>query len=108
MKALYIEDRNGNRYNFRRLTRRETTELISTISKEKESSDTAEKQFKKCFEIANPTYNMDLFDSEILDYNYEEIGFVNLAKLMTMVIEEVFHTTGTNPNKYSFLEETQQ
>lgn len=105
---VYIEDRYGNRYNFRRLNRKETSEVLSLVTDKDSATVSAEKQFKEAFRIANPNYNMDLFESEILEYNFEEIGFVNLTKLMTMVLEEVFHTTGTNPSKYSFLEETQK
>lgn len=108
MKA-YIEDRNGIRYNFRRLTRSETTKVISsTADKKLESYEVAEEQFKQVFKICNPNYDMSLFDVEILEYNHDEIGYVNLITLMNMVIEEAFHTTGTNPNKYSFLAKTQE
>ncbi len=108
MKA-FIEDRNGTRYNFRRLTRSETTKIISsTANKKLENYELAEEQFKQIFKICNPNYNMDLFESEILSYNHDEIGYINLITLMNMVIDEAFHTTGTNPNKYSFLAKTQE
>lgn len=108
MKA-FIEDRNGTRYNFRRLTRSETTKVISaTSNKNLVSYEIAEEQFKQIFKICNPDYNMELFESEILSYNHDEIGYINLIDLMHMVIEEAFHTTGTNPNKYSFLAKTQE
>ncbi len=108
MKA-FIEDRNGTRYNFRRLTRSETTKIISsTANKKSENYELAEEQFKQIFKICNPNYNMDLFESEILSYNHDEIGYINLITLMNMVIDEAFHTTGTNPNKYSFLAKTQE
>lgn len=108
MKA-YIEDRNGIRYNFRRLTRKETVAIMSMGKEDNESNyEVIEKRFIEIFKISNPNYNMDLFETEILNYNFEEIGIVNLLKLMSMVVEEVFQGTETNQNKYSFLEENQQ
>lgn len=107
MKA-YIEDRNGIRYNFRRLTRKEITDIFSKVKNNGDAFSSAEEQFKEAFRLANPSYNMDLFEEEIMNYNYEELGYVNLIKLISLVVEEVFHTTGTNPSKYSFLAEIKE
>lgn len=110
MANLYIEDINSNIYYFKRLPRKQAIELQKKLSKikEEEAIEVNFEIFKEIFELSNPTYNMENFENDILEYNYQEIGLENFIKLINMVVQEVFTLKGQTPNKYAFLEEAPQ
>ena len=102
----YIEDVNGNKYYFARLSFQDTLKYQKLLSKQNEDNIlTMLEIVKQCFAKKNTDYDISKFDSEIVDYNFSEIGLERFVILIQAIIEEVFQQKGTNPEKYSFLEE---
>lgn len=113
INGIYIEDKLGNTYYFNRVSMQESIKLQSKLGKTKDLEP--EKQieatlevFKDVFAKSNPNYDMETFDDNVIEYNYELIGIENLLKLINMVLEKVFQSKGTNTNKYAFLQEIQE
>lgn len=109
----YIMDKLGNTYTFKKLSFNDNLTIQGEVAKIKDLE--VDKQifaivdvFKNIFAKSNPNYDMTLFEENIVDYNYEEIGIENFIKLINMVLDEVFQSKGTNTNKYPFLQETQE
>lgn len=103
----FIYDVNGNIYYFKKLGLKKTIALQSKLAKIKDSEldvivDTTIDVFKSAFIESNPEYTGD-FDTDVIDYNYSEIGLENLIALMNAILEEVFQLKEANTNKYPFL-----
>ena len=110
MNNVYIEDRKGVIYHFNKLSMQETIKQQTKLGKIKDEeldvqlSNTIE-VFKDVFIKSNPSYDVSLFEEDIIEYNYELIGLENLIKLINVVLEKVFQSKGTNTNNYPFLQE---
>ncbi len=101
----YIIDRNGNRYDFKKLPLKKTLEIQNRLVKNNENVEVVFDIFKEIFMTQNPTYDISNFDNDILEYNYEELGLTKLIELINAITEEVFQLKETNTTlKYAFLQ----
>lgn len=104
---LYINDRNGNRYTIKPLTFKKNLELQAKLGEMQNATTIEQTQlsldlFKEIFLYSNKDFVVDNFD-DLIEYNYECLGLEKLFALISMVIEKVFQSKGTNAEMYSFL-----
>lgn len=105
----YIEDREGNKYEFPRLTRREKINLVKNASEIEKASD--EKKIELTDELlytilqTGSSVDHEKFE-DILDYNEEIYGFEQVIELETAIISWVFTQAGGETIKvHPYLEE---
>ena len=105
----YIEDREGNKYEFRRLTRREKLNLVKNASEIEKASDVEKVKANDelLYKILQTVSSVDHEKFEdILDYNEEIYGFQQLTELEVAIIEWVFTQAGGEIIKvHPYLEE---
>lgn len=105
----YIEDREGNKYEFRRLTRREKLNLAENASEMEKASDVEKVKANDelLYKILQTVSSVDHEKFEdILDYNEEIYGFQQLTELEVVIIEWVFTQAGGEIIKvHPYLEE---
>ena len=105
----YIEDREGNKYEFRRLTRREKLNLVKNASEIEKASDEKKIELtdELLYTILQTVSSVDHEKFEdILDYNEEIYGFEQVIELETKIIEWVFTQAGGETIKvHPYLEE---
>lgn len=95
----YIEDRNGNIYELRRLTRREKLRLMTIADKADKAEEIEEKLaltdevYYQAVKLAAPSLTKEEFE-DILDFNEEKYGFEQLAKLEHASLEWLFTQVG--------------
>jgi hypothetical protein len=105
----YIEDREGNKYEFRRLTRREKINLVKNASEIEKASDEKKIELtdELLYTILQTVSSVDHEKFEdILDYNEEIYGFEQVIELETAIISWVFTQAGGETIKvHPYLEE---
>lgn len=105
----YIEDREGNKYEFRRLTRREKLNLVKNAREIEEASDDKKIELtdELLYTILQTVSSVDHEKFEdILDYNEEIYGFEQVIELETAIISWVFTQAGGETIKvHPYLEE---
>lgn len=105
----YIEDREGNKYEFRRLTRREKINLVKNASEIEKASDEKKIELtdELLYTILQTVSSVDHEKFEdMLDYNEEIYGFAQVIELETKIIEWVFTQAGGETIKvHPYLEE---
>lgn len=105
----YIEDREGNKYEFRRLTRREKINLVKNAREIEEASDDKKIELtdELLYTILQTVSSVDHEKFEdILDYNEEIYGFEQVIELETAIISWVFTQAGGEAIKvHPYLEE---
>lgn len=105
----YIEDREGNKYEFRRLTRREKLNLVKNASEIEKASDEKKIELtdELLYTILQTVSSVDHEKFEdMLDYNEEIYGFEQVIELETKIIEWVFTQAGGETIKvHPYLEE---
>ena len=105
----YIEDREGNKYEFRRLTRREKINLVKNAREIEEASDDKKIELtdELLYTILQTVSSVDHEKFEdILDYNEEIYGFEQVIELETAIISWVFTQAGGETIKvHPYLEE---
>lgn len=105
----YIEDREGNKYEFRRLTRREKLNLVKNASEIEKASDEKKIELtdELLYTILQTVSSVDHEKFEdMLDYNEEIYGFEQVIELETKIIEWVFTQAGGEIIKvHPYLEE---
>lgn len=105
----YIEDREGNKYEFRRLTRREKLNLVKNASEIEKASDEKKIELtdELLYTILQTVSSVDHEKFEdMLDYNEEIYGFQQVIELETKIIEWVFTQAGGEAIKvHPYLEE---
>lgn len=104
MTKPYLEDRNGKKYEFRRLTRREDCELMDMQRDmdTKSSSSMVEETIWFLFNVAHPEVSKEEF-VDILDYTYDEYGRDVYIELLTSIANDSFQSAGGK--KHPYLEE---
>lgn len=105
----YIEDREGNKYEFRRLTRREKINLVKNAREIEKASDDKKIELtdELLYTILQTVSSVDHEKFEdILDYNEEIYGFEQVIELETRIISWVFTQAGGETIKvHPYLEE---
>lgn len=105
----YIEDREGNKYEFRRLTRREKLNLVKNANEIEKASDEKKIELtdELLYTILQTVSSVDHEKFEdMLDYNEEIYGFEQVIELETKIIEWVFTQAGGETIKvHPYLEE---
>ena len=95
----YIEDRNGNIYELRRLTRREKLRLMVLAEKSDKTEKFEEKlaytddAYYQALKLVAPNLTKEEFE-DILDFNDEKYGFEQLVKLEQSSLEWLFTRVG--------------
>lgn len=108
--SIYIEDKEGNVYKPSKLTHKKKLEFQKEFLNEVDGENGADKIAKVekiAYEILHCSYPEMTEEKyeEIIEYNDENIGYENVILILSEFVEQAFQSTGTNPNKYPFLEE---
>lgn len=101
----FIEDRNGNKYEFDTLTRRQKLKLANSIKKiDKENFEEIEDVFYDLLTLYYPSVNAELYE-DILDFNEEKYGFNALYELIGTILGDVFTTASGVVEIHPYLQE---
>lgn len=97
----YLEDRNGIIYEFKRLTRKQDSELMKIIKKneDKEDLEGIEEAVKYMFLQSHPTKTIEDFE-DIMDYTHDEYGNKDYVDLLGAIIEDSFQSPGGKKHPY--------
>ena len=93
----YIEDRNGTRYEFNSLSRKQKIAIQNDVKELGNTDNELEKIGDLIFKLIGfnyPSMTRDEFE-DMLDYNEEEYGFSNLYEMLGYIIEDVFTQVGS-------------
>lgn len=104
MTKPYLEDRNGKKYEFRRLTRREDCKLMD-MQRNMDTDDTTsimEETIWFLFNVVHPEVSKEDF-VDILDYTYDEYGREIYIELLSSIANDSFQSAGGK--KHPYLEE---
>ena len=97
----YIESREGAKYEFARLTRKQKINIQSKMqemSEEKLSIEKLEDVIYTLLKYSYPDVTREQFE-DILDYNEEEYGFEETYEMLGYIIEDVFTQAGGEISK---------
>lgn len=106
MKA-YIEDRNGNRYEFKNLTRKQKMSFSKKFKSVGENTEEIDGIFADLMKLNYPNISQDEVD-DILDYNDEVYGLAQTYELVSTILEEVFTQVGGEIKAHPYLQEKKQ
>lgn len=111
--SIYIEDREGNVYSPSKLTHRQKLQFqknFLSATKEEDNAGKIEKVEETAYEILHYAYPDMTKEKyyDMLDYNDEIIGYENVIIVLSEIVSQAFQSTGTNPNKYPFLQELRE
>lgn len=92
---LFIEGRNGLRYELKPLNRKEKIEMhdLTKNSEAMEGFDKIHLMFYKLLKFSYPNMSKEEFE-DVLDYNAEMYGFEETYEMIGYLIEDVFTLTG--------------
>lgn len=96
----YIENREGVKYEFTPLTRRQRINIQSDIEKLTETKDIQmiENLVYKVLKFEHTELTKEQFD-DMLDFNVEEYGFNETYEMLGYIIEDVFTQVGGETSK---------
>ncbi len=106
MKA-YIEDRNGNHYEFKNLTRKQKILFSKKFKSVGEDTEEIDRIFADIMKLNYPNISQEEVD-DILDYNDEIYGITQTYELVSAILEEVFTQVGGDLKVHPYLQEKQQ
>lgn len=90
----FIEDRNYNKYEFEKLTRRQKIKVARYLkSINDENLEEIENAFFELMKVEFNDLTREMYE-DILDFNEEVYGVESLYELMGAIIEEVFTQVG--------------
>ena len=95
----YIENRDGVKYEFKSLTRKQKINVQKlTSNMNKDSIEEIDNLTYEILKYNYPELTKEQFD-DILDYNEETYGFKELYEMMGYILEDVFTQVGGNTTR---------
>lgn len=96
----YIENKNGVKFEFNTLTRRQKIEIQKEISKVGDENQNVELLEGVIYKLLSFNTNITKEEfEEILDYNVETYGFNETYEMLGYIIEDVFTQVGGEISK---------
>ena len=102
MKA-FIEDRNGIRYEFKNLTRKQKILISKKLKNANEDFEKIDEIFADIMKLSYPDILPERVE-DILDYNEEVYGLEQTYELVSMIIQEVFTQVGGEVKTHPYLQ----
>lgn len=99
----FIEDRNGIKYEFKRLSRKQKISLSKKLQQAENDFEKIDEMFTELF-IMNYADKTPEFVSDVLDYNEEIYGLEQTYELVSLIIQEVFTQVGTETRQHPYLQ----
>lgn len=100
----YIEDRNGNRYEFKSLTRKQKILFNKKFKSVGEDTEQIDEIFINLMKLNYPNISEEEVE-DILDYNDEIYGISQTYELVSAILEEVFTQVGGEMKVHPYLQE---
>lgn len=109
MTKAYLEDRNGTKWEFNSINRKQKIQIQKTLMRmssldETEKLEKLEEIMKQIFLFNYPNLTDEEFE-DILDYNAEAYGFGELYEMIGYILEDVFMQASGVAKTNPYLEE---